>query len=183
MAETELIPPADPEMAAKLSINRTGRLTGPQRRTALIIGGIALLMLLCPVTLLVQMAGLLLTSDVPVATVAGVVFLLLGALFLIIFVGLIWVNVETFLAEAFMRQPVTVARGPLEIRVPERQRPELPFSYLVGDYSFAPYVAPPDVLMRVGAPYIIYYAARSRLLLSIAALDAPDAAQWLPAFE
>ena len=34
--------------------------------------------------------------------------------------------------------------------------------------------------MRVGAPYVVYYAARSRLLLSLAALDAPDAAQWEP---
>ncbi len=171
-------------MADKLTINRTGRLTASQRRTALIIGGIALIMLLCPLTLLVQMAGLLLTSsEVPVATVGGIVFLGLGALFLVIFVGLIGVNVETFLVEAFMRQPVKAVRGPLEIRVPERQRPELPFSYLVGEYSFAPYVAPPDLPLRVGAPYIVYYAARSRLLLSIAAMDAPDAAQWEPAFE
>jgi hypothetical protein len=171
-------------MAAKLSVNRTGRLTGPQRRTALIVGGVALLMLLCPVTLLIQMVALLLArSDVPVATVGGILFLVIGGGFRVVFIGLIWVNVETFLAEVFMRCPVKIARGPLEIRVPERERPELPFSYLVGDYSFAPYVAPPDVLMRVGAPYIVYYAARSRLLLSIAALDAPDAAQWEPAFE
>jgi hypothetical protein len=184
MAEVTFIPPVDPDMAAKLSINRTGRLTGPQRRTALIIGGVALLMLLCPLTLLIQLVALLLTtSDVPVATIGGVVFLAIGALFLVIFIGLIWVNVEIFLAEAFMRRPVKIARGSLEIRMPERERPELPFSYLVGDYSFAPYVAPPDVLMRVGAPYIVYYAARSRLLLSIAALDAPDAAQWEPVFE
>jgi hypothetical protein len=65
----------------------------------------------------------------------------------------------------------------------EGKRPELPFSYIIADYSFAPYVAPPDVTLRVGAPYVAYYSARSRLLLSIAALDAPDGAEWEPRFE
>ena len=37
--------------------------------------------------------------------------------------------------------------------------------------SFAPYVAPPDVEMRPGTPYLVYYSARSRLLLSLFALD------------
>jgi hypothetical protein len=69
------------------------------------------------------------------------------------------------------------------VRATEGHRPELPFSYVVDDYSFGPFVVPPDVKMRPGAPYIVYYAARSRLLLSIAALDAPDADQWEPQFE
>jgi hypothetical protein len=183
MAESDRIPPVDPDMAARLSVNRTGRLTAPQRRLALVIGTVALAMLLCPMMLLLQMAAILTAGDVAVPTLGSVIFTVVGGLFLVVFAGLIWVNVSTFLAEAFMKRPVRYARGPLEIRMTERHRPELPFSYIVAGYSFAPYVAPPDVTLRVGAPYIVYYAARSRLLLSLAALDAPDAAQWEPDFK
>ncbi len=174
------VPSASPEMAARLAANRAGRLTASQRRLALIAGLGALIIFLCPVAMLVQMGALLLWGDAPVSTLAGVVFTILGALFVMMFAGLVGVNALTFLPEAFMRQPVRFARGPLQIRITEGHRPELPFSYLIGDYSFAPYVAPGDVPMRVGAPYVVYYAARSRLLLSLAALDAPDATQWEP---
>jgi hypothetical protein len=129
-----------------------------------------------------QVAAVALTGDVPVPTVAGVIFTVLGILFVVMFAGLVGTNAYTFLLEALMRHPVKYARGPLEIRVSTGNRPELPFSYIIGDYSFAPYVAPPDVPMRVGAPYLVYYSARSRLLLSLTALDAPDAAQWEPDF-
>jgi hypothetical protein len=169
-------------MAERLAVNRTGRLTAGQRRLALLVGGAAALFLLCPLALLLQLGAILWLGDAPVPTVTGVLLAALGVLFLLIFVGLIGVNAWTFLPEAFMRQPVRYARGPLEVRVTPGHRPELPFSYLIGDYSFAPYVAPDDVPMRVGAPYIVYYAARSRLLLSLAALDAPDAVQWEPTF-
>ncbi len=178
-----ILPPADPDMAGKLSTNRTGRFTPPQRRNVFLIGGVALLVMLCPLTLLIQMFSIIFFSDVPVSTLAGVIFALAGVLIMLFFAGLIGVNVHTFLVEAFLRQPVRCARGPLEIRMTEGKRPELPFSYIIADYSFAPYVAPPDVTLRVGAPYVVYYSARSRLLLSIAALDAPDGAQWEPAFE
>jgi hypothetical protein len=179
----DLIPPADPDMAAKLIINRAGRLTPGQRRLALMIGLIALVMLLCPVTLLIQMGAILLIGSAPVPTLGGIIFTIIGVLFMLLFIGLIWVNIEMFLVEAFSRRPVSYARGLLEIRMTERRRPELPFSYIVAGYSFAPYVAPPEVTMRVGAPYVVYYSSRSRLLLSIAALDAPDAAQWEPQFK
>jgi hypothetical protein len=178
-----VIPPADPDMAEKLTVNRTGRLTASQRRTVLVIGVVALVFLLCPVTLLIQMLVILLAGDVPVSALGSVIFAALAALFMLLFAGLIGVNIKTFMVEAFMRQPVKVARGPLEIRITEGHRPELPFSYIIADYSFAPYVAPLDVTLRVGAPYVVYYSARSRLLLSIAALDAPDADQWEPRFE
>ncbi len=178
----EPFPPASPQMAERLAVNRTGRLTTGQRRLALLVGGAATLFLLCPLALLLQLGAVLLWGDAPVPTVAGVALAAFGVLFLLIFVGLIGVNAWTFLPEAFMRQPVRYARGPLQVRVTAGHRPELPFSYLIGDYSFAPFVAPDDVPMRVGAPYIVYYAARSRLLLSMAALDAPDAAQWEPTF-
>jgi len=176
-------PPADPDMAAKLAINRTGRLTSPQRRLALLVGLGAFVVLLCPLSILLQVMLVLLAGDLPIPTVSGVIFTVIGVLFVLMYVGLIGSNVATFLPEAFMRRPVRFARGPLRVRVPERERPELPFSYLIGDYSFAPYVAPEGVPLRVGAPYIVYYAARSRLLLSLAALDAPDADQWKPAFK
>lgn len=175
------VPPASAEMAARLTANHAGRLTSAQRRLALIAGLGALVVFLCPLAMLAQMGALLLWGDAPVSTLAGVLFTIVGALFVVLFAGLVGVNALTFLPEAFMRQPVRFARGPLQIRITEGHRPELPFSYIISDYSFAPYVAPADVPMRVGAPYVVYYAARSRLLLSLAALDARDGAQWEPA--
>jgi hypothetical protein len=169
-------------MAAKLAINRTGRLTAGQRRVMLWAGLGAALLLLCPLTLLVQMGVLVASDRVPVVTTAGLIFTVLGLLFVLMFAGLAWANVQMFVPDAFGRQPVRFARGPLGVHVSEKDRPELPFSYVIEDYSFAPYVAPDDVPMRPGAPYLVYYAAHSRLLLSLAALDAPDAAQWAPAF-
>ncbi len=173
-------PPASPEMAARLTLNRTGRFTPGQRRLALVVGGLALVIFLCPLALLLQVVALLFARNAPAITIGSAVITVLGVLFLILFAGLIGSNAQTFLTEAFMRRPVKAARGPLEIRVTAGNRPELPFSYIIDDYSFAPYVAPPDLPMQVGAPYIAYYAARSRLLLSIAALNAPDGDQWLP---
>ncbi len=177
------VPPATPEMAARLAVNRTGRLTPSQRRLVLLAGLGALVIFLCPAAMLVQLGAVVVLGDAPVTTVGGIIFTAAGLLFVLLFAGLFGVNVQTFLPEALMRRPVRYVRGPLEIRVSEGNRPELPFSYIVDGYSFAPYVGPQDVPMRVGAPYIIYYSARSRLLLSLAALDAPDAEQWQPTFE
>jgi hypothetical protein len=188
MAETDHtpdstpVPPATPELAAKLAANRAGHLTSRQHRLALAVGVLAPACLLCPLALLIQVAVVLFLGDVPVPTVGGVIFTILGVLFVVMFAGLVGTNAYTFLLEALMRQPVHYARGPLEIHVSTGNRPDLPFSYIIGDYSFAPYVAPPEVPMRVGAPYLVYYGARSRLLLSLTALDAPDAAQWEPDF-
>lgn len=173
-------PPASPAMAARLAVNRTGRLTGPQYRLAFLVGFGALVVLLCPLAMVLQLVAVLFLGDAPVPAVGGIVFTVLGVGFMVLMVGLIGTNAHTFLREAFMRRPVRYARGPLDIRVTDGHRPELPFSYIIGDYSFAPYVAPHDLPMRTGAPYIVYYGAKTRLLLSIAALDAPDAAQWEP---
>jgi hypothetical protein len=178
---TQPVPPASPDMAAKLAINRAGRLTRSQRRTVIAAGTATGALLLCPLAMVIQMGVLALAGDLPPVTVGGIVFFVVGAVFLALFAGLIGTNAAMFLPEAFGRNPVRSARGPLEIRMTETKRPELPFSYIIGDYSFAPYVVPEDVPMRPGVPYIVYYSARSRLLLSIAALDAPDAAQWQPA--
>jgi hypothetical protein len=176
-------PSASPEMAARLTINRTGQFTPGQRRVSLIVGLLALLIFLCPLAMVVQLVMLLFVTDAPAVTISSIVITAVGVLFLIVFGGLVGTNAHTFLGEAFMRRPVHHARGPLEIRVTEGDRPELPFSYIIDDYSFAPYVVPSEVPMQAGAPYIAYYAARSRLLLSIAALDAPDGDQWLPESE
>ncbi len=175
--------PAPPEMAARLALNRLGKLTHAQKRRAVLVGVGALTLALCPAALLVQMLGALLLSDLPVPTVGGVLFTAVGVFFVGLMLALFGANAHTFLGEALSSRPVRYARGPLEIHVSEGNRPELPFSYIVGDYSFAPYVAPPDLPMRVGVPYLVYYGARSRLLLSMTALDAPDAEQWLPQFE
>lgn len=172
--------PAAPSMAAKLTINRTGQFTTPQRRLVLIAGLVALVLFLCPAGMVVQVTALLLFGDTPVPTLGGVIFLVLGGGFMVLFAGLIGVNIASFLPEAFMRRPVKYARGPLQIHVSSRERPELPFSYVIDDYSFAPYIVPAELEMRPGAPYIAYYSARSRLLLSLAALDAPDGKNWEP---
>jgi hypothetical protein len=176
-------PPASPEMAARLAINRTGQLTPGQRRLSLVVGLIALVIFLCPLALLAQAAVLLLTNNAPAITLGGVLITIIAALFLVLFAGLVGTNARTFLGEALTRRPVRYARGPLEIRATPGDRPELPFSYIIADYSFAPYITPPDLPMRTGAPYVAYYAAHSRILLSIAALDAPDGGEWQPTFE
>jgi hypothetical protein len=173
--------PVTPEMAEKLAINRAGRLTPAQRRTVMIAGIVAVLALMCPLALLVQFGALVITGTMPAATIGGIFFTALGLFFVLLFGGLAWTHASMFVHDAFGKQPVRWARGPLQIRVPERNRPELPFSYIIDDYSFAPYVPPPDTDLRRDVPYIVYYAAHSRIFLSIAALDAPDAARWLPA--
>ncbi len=175
--------PAAPAMAEKLAINRTGKLTSMQHRISLIVGVGALATFACPAIMMIQMLSLIMGGDAPVSTLGGIIFTLIGAVFLLFFAGLIGSNAYTFLPEVFMRQPVRYARGTLRIRVPETNRPELPFSYIVEDYSFAPYIVPDDVPMLANAPYIVYYAARSRVLLSIGALAAPDADQWEPQFD
>ncbi len=171
--------PASPEMAEKLAANRAGRLTAAQRRTALITGCVALALLLCPLAMLFQLGAVLLSEGVSL-TAGGALAGLLVLVFFAVFAAIVYTSVSLFLPEAFAARPVRWARGPLRIHLSSGHRPELPFSYVIEDYSFAPYVAPPDVAMRVGAPYIVYYSARSRLLLSLAALDAPDADRWLP---
>jgi len=181
-SDAPAVQPAAPSMAAKLAVNRTGRLTSPQRRVALIVGVGALVVFLCPLSMVIQLGVLLLGGHTPVPTLGGVILAACGVLFMIFFAGLIGINAWTFLPEAFIRRPVRYARGPLRLHESSRHRPELPFSFIVGDYSFAPYVPPPELALRPGAPYIVYYAARSRLLLSIAALDAPDSDRWTPKF-
>lgn len=172
--------PASEAMVEKLRINRTGQLTPQQSRLVWLVGGGAFAFMLCPLAMIVQMMGVVLAGTTPSITLGGIIFALIGLLFVILILGLVGTNVVAFLGEALMKHPVKYAKGPLEIRISSKERPELPFSYIVGDYSFAPYIAPRDLPMRTGAPYIVYYGARTRLLLSIAALDAPDGKEWEP---
>ncbi|NDJ77109.1 MAG: hypothetical protein GYB65_12715 [Chloroflexi bacterium] len=175
--------PAYSDMAEKLAVNRTGRLTGGQRRILLGTGSVALVFLLCPMIFLVQIGIMVAGEGADVlTTLAGGGFVFFGLLMVLVFVILIGSNAHTFLSDALRKQPVRYARGELRVHMSEKNRPELPFSYIVDDYSFAPYTQPADLPMKVGSPYLVYYARHSRILLSIAALEAPDADQWKPEF-
>jgi hypothetical protein len=90
------------------------------------------------------------------------------------------VNVAMFVPEAFSKSPVRWSQGILEIKEASRERPEMPFVYILGDYSFAPFIPPNEVPMQVGRAYIVYYAARSRMFLSIAPIDQLESKAWLP---
>lgn len=181
--DPQSIPPASPEMAGKLAVNRAGRLTSSQRRLMVMGAGAAGLFLLCPLMLVIQLGWVALAGQLPPATWISVAFLVVGLLFILVLLGLIGTNLQMFVPDAVGQHPVRFARGLLRIHMSAKERLELPFSYVIEDYSFAPFMAPGDVLLRTGAPYIVYYAAHSRVLLSLAALDAPDAAQWEPAFD
>ncbi|MBN1681172.1 MAG: hypothetical protein JW966_12875 [Anaerolineae bacterium] len=177
------VAPASPQMAAKLAQNRTGRLTRDQRRVTLAAIVVLGVMLLCPLAMIAQFAALALTGMLPPATLFSLILTVCGIGFMLLMSALVFANLRTFWGDTLSAVTVRYARGPLKVHMSEHERVELPFSYIVDDYSFAPFVVPPDIVMRPGAPYIVYYAARSRILLSIAALDAPDSADWQPTFD
>ncbi|MFP4322971.1 MAG: hypothetical protein ACLFTK_11010 [Anaerolineales bacterium] len=160
------------DLAASLARNRAGRLTRGQR-TAVTLAGVAsslagLVVLLIMVSVFAAFfGGVRVTSDSPIA---GLVSEIIGLFFLASFVYMLltfYFNARWFLPDAFGRAPVATVRGPLQIRYAARQRPELPFSYIIGDYSFAPYVVPYDVPMQEGRTYVVYYARHSRMFLNI----------------
>ena len=119
------------------------------------------------------MGALLLWGDAPVSTLAGALFTILGALFVVMFAGLVGRTRSPSCRKRSCASRCALRAGRSRCASPKGTGLRLPFSYIIGNYSFAPYIAPGDVPMRVGAPYVVYYAARSRLLLSLAALDAP----------
>ena len=47
----------------------------------------------------------------------------------------------------------------------------MPFSYIVGDYSFSPFLVPSEIKMEKGRHYTVYYTAHSRIFLSIESSD------------
>lgn len=167
------------QMADKLAANRAGKLTRSQRQPILIaalFSGIGLV-------IAVVFGAIMVWGFAQTLAITGifggcmVIFTGLGFVFMII---VLWTNSEMFVPEALSKSPVRWQRAPLEIKRASRNRPEMPFSYIVGSYSFGPFVVPEDVPMDKGREYIVYYTPRSRLLLSIAPTDQPESSGWLP---
>ncbi|MCD4685552.1 MAG: hypothetical protein K8S97_06420, partial [Anaerolineae bacterium] len=117
--------PASEGMAKKLRINRTGQLTPQQSRLVWVVGMGAFVFMLCPLAMIVQMVGLVLVGETPSVTLGGIVFTVIGLVFVVLILGLVGTNVVAFLSEALMKRPAQYAQGPLEIRASSTDRPEL----------------------------------------------------------
>lgn len=143
--------------------------------------------LLCPATMMFAVLASLTASPalLSASTFGAVAWVVLGLVSLIsflFFAAVLFVNARMFLPEAFSSRPVKWEKAPLELKLTERERPEMPLSYIVGSYSFAPFVAPEEIPLERDREYIVYYTPRSRLLLSIAPTDQEESANWLPEF-
>lgn len=182
-APTHYAPSAD--IAQKIAVNRTGKLTPKQRTPIMIAGVMSSGGLLCAFTMFLSffsggvLSGSFLLGSLTSQILFGLMWLggMLSFLFLL---GVTGVNASMFLPEIISPKPVKWERGILEIKLSERERPEMPFSYIIGSYSFAPFIAPDEVPLEKGREYIVYYSARSRLLLSIAPTDQDESNEWLP---
>jgi hypothetical protein len=166
------------QMAEKLAANRTGQLTRAQRIPIVIAGLVSSIGLLCPLTVLISSVGIALQG--PLGGAVGAILLGLMFLSFSFLAGVLWVNARMFLPEALSKTPARWQRGALQIRMASRERPEMPFSYIIGSYSFAPFVPPSEVPLQTGREYVVYYAGRSRVFLSIAPTDQPESKKWLP---
>ena len=160
----------DPHLAAQLESNRAGRLTRGQKNTLIIAalgsgGGMLCILVLVVNVLFAFSAG------VQVDSIVSLLFFIFFVLSFGYLMLTMYFNARMFIPDALSRQTVKTARGPLEIRMSSRERPELPYTYIVGDYSFAPYIPPPNVPMEQGREYIVYYAAKSRIFLNIEPVD------------
>lgn len=149
-----------------LARNRAGRLTAGQKAAvvmaSLFSGGGLLCLLAMFITL---MSGMM--AGIGTGSIFGLIFLIIFVL-TYLYLGLtLFANARVYIPDAFSKQPVKQERGRLTVRMAERERPSLPFSYIVGDYSFAPYMVPAEIEMIAGAEYIVYYAAHSRMFLGI----------------
>ena len=168
-----------PQMADKLVTNRAGKLTQSQRAPimiAAVITGIGFVGL--------SLFGMLLVwgfiKSLEFTGILGVGMLCITSASFLFLIAVFGVNAQMFVPEAFGQKPVLWERGPLAIKMAARERTDMPFSYIVGGYSFAPFVAPAEVPLEKGREYIVYYTVRSRLLMSIAPTDQPESEQWLP---
>ena len=167
------------QMADNLATNRAGHLTKMQKAPILVAALVTGVGLTCALSFLVaSVYGFLQTVDV--AGIFGWIMLVFTAGSILFLVAVLWVNARMFIPETLSQSPVRWERGVLEIKMASRERPEMPFSYIIGSYSFAPFVVPDEVPMHKGREYVVYYTARSRLLLSIVPTDTPDADEWLP---
>lgn len=155
-----------PELSRKLDANRQGKLTSQQR--AFLSVGVLFTSggLLCMSAMLVQLGGALLAGLAPQSIFTWIFFLITLLTFGYL-AATLFVNARTFIPDLLSGQKVKQTRGKLTIQLPQRERWELPFSYIVGDYSFAPFEVPDDVPMEQGREYIVYYLARTRAFLSI----------------
>lgn len=159
-----------PEFSAKLGANREGKFTPVQRREIIIAAlgtGCGL------VVVLFLMANILFLtfSGFSPGGIAGWVFTIFFVLSFTFMALTLYFNARNYIPDMMSESPVSQSQGVLKIQMPQRDRIELPFSYIVGDYSFAPFMVPHEVPMEKGREYIVYYAARSRMFLSIEPVD------------
>ena len=160
----------DPHLAARLETNRAGRLTRSQKNAIVIAALGSSAGILCILVLVINV----ITAIAAGVRVDSIISLLFFVFFMLSFGYLLltlYFNAVIFVPDALSRKAVKTVRGPLEIRMASRERPEMPYSYIVGDYSFAPYIPPPDVPLETGREYIVYYAAKSRMFLNIEPVD------------
>lgn len=171
----------------KLQVNRAGRITRGQRTPIIIAALISTVGLICPATMLFSILASLTASPtlLRASTFGAAAWIFLGIISFISFLlfgAILYVNARMFLPEALNPRPVKWEKAPLKIKLAERERPEMPLSYIVGDYSFAPFVAPEEIPLERDREYVVYYTPRSRLLLSIAPTDQDESKNWLPEF-
>jgi hypothetical protein len=167
------------QMADNLATNRAGHLTKTQKAPILMAALVTGVGLTCSISFLVaSVYGFVQTVNV--AGIFGWIMLIFTGGSIAFLTAVLWVNAKMFIPETLSKSPVKWEQGILEIKMASRERPEMPFSYIIGAYSFAPFVVPDEVPMNSGREYVVYYTARSRLLLSIAPMDLPEADQWLP---
>lgn len=154
------------ELAHDLQTNRAGHLIRSQKASVIMAAMGSLFALLCIGLLMLNVA---LAAETGLS-VGGPITLIFFAFFVVSFayMGLTaFFNARWFIPDMLSKNPVMTARGPLRVKHAERDRPEMPFSYIVGDYSFAPFVVPMEVPLEQGREYIVYYAAHSRIFLNI----------------
>lgn len=169
-----------PHVADKLAANREGLLTPTQRIpliSAAVVSGVGLLVF--GTITIIMLWGVLQT--IQFTGVFGLFVLLFSGASMFFLNVVLFTNAEMFVPEAFNEHAVKWTRGKLKIKYAERERPEMPFVYIIEDYSFAPFLPPAEIPLEAGREYIVYYTPRSRLLLSIAPTDQPESENWLPA--
>lgn len=166
-------------VADKIAANRQGILTPSQRIpliSAAIVSGMGLAIF--SIISAIMLWGLLQT--LPFTGVFGIFILVFSGGSMFFLVVVLYTNAEMFVPEALDPAAVKWTRGKLTLKFAERERPEMPFVYIINDYSFAPFLPPREIPMEEGREYIVYYTPRSRLLLSIAPTDQPESADWIP---
>lgn len=167
------------QMADNLATNRAGHLTKNQKAPILAAAFITGIGLSCSLIFLATtIYGFL--ETVNVAGIFGWIMLIFTGGSISFLTVVLWVNARMFIPESLSKSPVKWQLGTLEIKMASRERAEMPFSYIIGNYSFAPFVVPDEVPMQKGREYVVYYTSRSRLLLSIAPTDLPQSNEWIP---